>query len=163
MTPEEIIAAEAEPQQVIPAEESPVAEEIPVEEAPVAEEISAEEAPAEEAPAQQPAPKKKIKKKRHIAVRILCGFLGTILVILMIIPALLGLTVANLQNITSQNTISQILGGILTASPVAAPFPALSAPLAGGIDAIPGGTIPGDLDIGDLTGENSTDFVVDFV
>lgn len=172
MTPDEIIAGLPEEEQAAPVEaaEEPIAESpaeevsaeaVPVEEAPV-EVAPAEEAAAEETPA-APAPKKKMKKKRHPAIRVLCGFLGTILVILMIIPAFLGLTVANLQNITSQAVISQILNGILTSAPVESPFPALRAPLTAGVGTAPGDLDVGDIDIGDLTGENSTDFVVDIV
>lgn len=144
----------------VPASQEEVVTEAPVEAvAPIAEEIVAEAPVAVEMPPiPEPvkAPKApKIRKKRHFLVRLLCGILALILFPLMLVSALGGVTILNLQNITRQEVINQILSGILTAAPMETPFPDRIAPLtAGGV---------GDFDIGDLTGENSTDFIVDFV
>lgn len=148
------IAPQPEAPEAAPAEQMPVME-VAEEAAPAEPEVPASAVAVEMESIPAPAKAPKIKKKRHILVRILCGLLAIVLMPFMILSALGAVTILNLQNITKQEVINQILSGILTAAPVASPFPNVIAPLTAG------GT--GGFDIGDLTGEDGADFIVDFV
>lgn len=142
--------AEAAPEaEAAPVAEEPVAEE-PEAEEPVAEEPEAEAAAeveaepvAEEAPAAEPVaepvpvaapaaeaarPKKKKKKRRSLGVRILMGFIATILCFAMFVVSFAGILILNIRAVVSRDGITKIVNQLVASPTVSGALrPALAA------------------------------------
>ncbi len=117
------------------------------------------EAVEEAAPAAAPAPVPKQKKARqprrkpHIVLRMLLQFLSFVLCIVLTASLLATVVLADLNHLMSAGGIRQLINGVLM--PVSAPHRLTPVVGAAGVHledtpSIPGFTIPGDLDLGDI-------------
>ncbi len=142
-----------EPVQEMPME--PAAEEvIPVPEPEAAPAVIPEPVPVavpEPAPAPKPKKTAKPRRKPHILLRMLLQLLSFVLCIVLTASLLATVVLADLNHIMSAGGIKQLITAVL--NPVSAPQRMTPVVGAAGVywdETIPGFTIPGDLDLGDL-------------
>lgn len=108
-------------------------------------------------PVPQPAPKQvkeyKPRRKPHIVLRVLLQFLSFVLCVVLMASLLGTVVLADLNHLMSAGGIKQLLGAVLL--PASAPQRVVPVVGALGVNlddttTVPGFTIPGDLDLGDI-------------